>query len=223
MSVNALTLATEAGRRCGDELFTRITRDDWKDFLNAVCRDIASRFHVVEYESTFDVVANMENYPYPDDMVQIRFMRYSDTPDTAGTYEDVDETPFDEWRERTSRSYPIGTPDEYCPRAGFFSLVPMAATTIEDGGLLSYWGLPADVTDLTTQSLQLPDFFRDYVVAGMVIQGKRKDKAFDEADALERAWLNQESQMREKMEDRARDRRASLRPKSARHPMRGMS
>lgn len=223
MSVNALSLATEAGRRCGDELFTRITRDDWKDFLNSVCRDVATRIPCVEWRDTFDLVANLESYPYPSGLIQVRFMRATQTPETAGTFEDIDEMTPEQWHDRTNRNYPVGTPDEYCPWQGFFDLVPMPAVTVVDGGLLAYWGLPDDVTDLTTQNLQLPDFMRDYVVAGMVIQGKRKDKAFDEADALERVWLGQESQMSQKMGDRARDRRVSLRPKSARYPMRGMA
>ena len=221
MSVNGLIVASEAARRCGDEAYTRITRPDWLDFLNSVQRDISTRIPCVEYESYASTQANDERLMLPADLVQIRFVRYSDQPGTV-EYADLGELPFDEWRERTNGMYPLDNITDYCARLGFIDLVGRPTTTIADAVQLGYFGLAADLTDLTTQSITLPDMLHDYLVDGMVILGKRKDKRFDEAAALEGVWRSRESEWMSRASDRARDRRTSLRPKSLRRPTSGM-
>lgn len=221
MSVNGLIVAREAGRRCGDADFTRITRDDWLDFLNTVQRDITTRIPCIEYEAFASTVANEERMVYPSDLVQIRFVQYSESPGTID-YADLDEMPVDEWREEVSGNYRLDNITRYCARLGFLSLVGRPSTAIVNAVKLTYYGLAADLTDLTTQNITLPDMLRDYLVDGMVIHGKRKDKRFDEAAYLERVWLGKETEWRGKADDRARDRRPSLRPKSLRRPTAGM-
>ena len=215
MSVNALIVASEAARRCGDPGYTRITRDDWKDGLNSVSRDISVRIPCIEFEATASTVALEDRMIYPADLVQLRWVRYSSDPLTID-YADLDEDKADEWREATSGNYQIGDPVFYFPRSGFMHLRPKPQTVVLAGVQISYYGVAPDVTDLTTQNIALPDLIRDYLVEGMVIFGKRKDKHFDEADNLEAAWLRRESEWRDRVTDRARDRRTSIRSKSAR-------
>ena len=215
MSIPALTIASEAGVWCGDPSFTRITRDDWLIGLNAVCRDISVRIPCVEWEATAATVANEDRIIYPDDLVQIRAMRYSEAPGTID-YRDLDEDKFDEWRNATSRQYQVGDPSFYLPGAKWANLRPKPATSIEQAVLMRYFGLAEAVTDLTTQFLALPDMLRDYVVEGMVIFGKKKNKEFEEARALEDSWRERATEWRDRAADRARDRRTSLRTRGRR-------
>jgi hypothetical protein len=215
MSVNALVVASEAARRCGDPNYTRITRADWLDGLNSVARDISVRIPCVEYTATAATVVNEDRMKYPADLVQLRFVRYSETPGTID-YRDLGEDKLDEWREATSGHYQVGEPEFYLPRLGFMHLRPRPSVAVVAGVKIDYYGIVADVTDLTIKNILLPDMLRDYLVEGMVIFGKRKDKQFAEADALEAAWLRRESEWRDRASDRSRDRRTSLRATSTR-------
>lgn len=215
MSVNGLVVASEAARRCGDPSFTRITREDWLDFLNAVQRDISTRIPCVEYEAFAATVANEERLKYPADLVQVRFVHYSEEPGTIDYFK-LGEMPFDEWEAKTSRNYPLDNVSGYCPRTGFLSLYGRPTTAIASAVKMGYFGLAEDLTDLTTQSIELPDMLRTYLVDGMVILGKRKDKEFGEAADLEISWLAREAEWRDRASDRARDRRPSLRSASER-------
>lgn len=216
--MNALTLVIEAAAQFGDPNFTRVFRADWLVFLNSVCRDVSARLRCVEYIATADVVASQGDYIYPSDMVQVRFIRYTDG---AGDPWDLEEMPLDEWRRRTDRVDVTNVPDSYVPRQNFLTLVPRPSSASKAGLIMHYWGVCADVTDLTTQSIQLPDFMAEYIKRGMQPYAKRKDKEFEEAAALEALWRQEESEMRTAIEDRARDRRPSLRPRDLHRPTRG--
>lgn len=216
--MNALTLVSEAAIDFGDPLFTRVTRADWLVFLNAVTRDICARFSVVEYTATADVISGQAEYIYPSDMVQIRYVRYTDGSSDPW---DLKEMPLDDWRRRTNRNDPRNVPDSYVVGQSGLTLVPRPETAVTGGLILRYWGLAPDVTDLTTQGISLPDFMAEYIKAGMQPRAKRKDKEFDEAAALYAVFRQQDSEMRNVIEDRARDRRPSLRPKDLHRPTRG--
>lgn len=210
MSVNGLIVASEAARICGDPGFTRISREDWLVGLNAVSRDIAVRTLCVEYEATAATVANEDRMIYPANLVQIRYVRYSRSPLTVD-HRDLDEAKLDEWRAATNGQYPIDDPTEYLPRLGWLHLLPKPDIAVDGAVLMGYFGLPDDVTNLTTQNIALPDKVRDYLVEGMVIFGKKQQKEYEAAAALEAVWRERLAEWRDRAADPARDRRTSLR------------
>lgn len=220
MSVKAWTLAQEAGRRIGDEGFSRISLYDWRDFMNTVARDICSRMKVLERESVAGVVANEERVAYPSDMVQIRYLRYSDTPSEIGTYYDLEERPFDDWRRETSRTYPTGMIYAYTPRASWLTLIAKPSATLANALLMGYWALPDEITTMETDEVPLPDFMRDHLRDGMIPLALRKDRRYEEADAAEAVWRSKEIELAKPITDRADDRRERVRTNSRRNLLR---
>lgn len=220
MSTKAITIVREAARRIGDDAFSRVSELDWKDFLNQVARDLCSRMKVLEREATTGTVANEERLTYPADLVQIRYVQYTETPSDTFTYRDLEEEPFDEWRLSTSGAYLAGTPAKYTARSGWMTLVPTPSETIASAIKMGYWAIPDEVVTLETEDIPVPEFLRDHLRDGMVPLALRKDRRYEEANEAEAVWRSKEAELAKPATDRADDRRDRLRTQSRRSMLR---
>ena len=210
MSTSALAVINEAALSIGDPKFTRVTRNDWRDFLNRSCRDMARKLRLVKRKATFDIVAEQE-YALPEDCVQVSRMEYNDTPVDKATWFEVREKFQDDFRDATDGSYASGRPDEYFADTDTFYLYPRPDVAVAAGGRITYWGMPDEVTDEAVQVLPIRDVLRDTLRERMEVYGLRRLERFDKAQKAEEEWLASLTTDRDRLEDRSADRRARLR------------
>jgi len=214
MSVNANTIIDEAARALRDpKKSQRVDSTTWLEIFNRTCRDICTRRKVLEFEAFDDVVLD-DRYPYPERLVKARWLRYSGTPTDLATFDFLKEvTNEDKWR-RIIESGPVGEPARYFARQGFLQLDVTPATFVAQGLWIAYWGIPVEVATPANQNMPLPDFFRDHVRDGMVIEAKTILGAQVEAERDKRQWLEREMFLADAMEDRSEDERGGFVPAS---------
>jgi hypothetical protein len=210
VSVSALQVINEAALQIGDKDFSRVTRPDWRIILNNSCRDLARKLRLVRWTATFDI-EDEDEYALPSDCIQVISMRWNATPDDKTTWWWLEEMFEDEWRSQTHGSHPTGDPRKYLALNDTFHLFPIPESDVVGGGKIVYWGLPDEVTDETTQPIPIMDMLRDTLRERMVIYGLRRLDRFDKADAHEREWQASLTSDRDRLEDRAVDRRSRLR------------
>lgn len=216
MSYLAIELVDDAALDVSDPSFTRTSREQWRAILNRVCRDLSSEYKLVEYEGTFDLVADAtgDRYAYPEGLTQVRWVQCTATPDDLSSYYDLEEMYEDEWFDNTRRRYPAGPPEKAFYRQGFFHLYPKPDAAVLAGGSMAWFGLAGQVSILETQTFPLPDFLREHVVRGMVIRSLRSNRDLVAFQAEYGTWMQHTALLVKQMEDRSDVRRPALRPKS---------
>lgn len=217
VSTPTILLAQEAAFRIEDVGYEHITLPQWAMIYNRVQRDISLRRKIIEHQDTTALVED-ERYPYPDGMVQLNGVEFTETPDSPGTYRFLGEIFENEWRALTTGSYPIGMPESYLARKSMFVLDKVPAAVIDKAIRITYWATPEDVADIQIGTLELPDFARDHVVDGMVIMAMYARGDERRAAAAEREWLKREEFIAEPISDRSEDRRSNLRTQSSINP-----
>lgn len=215
MSTPATTPINEAAALVGDPAFTRITQPTWTVFLNTAARDLARKMRLIRRAATFDLVANDPEYALPSDCIQIIGMQYNLTPSDQTTWMKAKEMFEDEHQVATNGSYSAGNPTRYLPRPDTFMFYPMPDTTIAAGGKITYWGMPDEVTNISSQSIPVMDFLRDSLRDRMVTFALRRLEKWDAASMAEKEWEAALTVDRDRFEDRSADRRTALRPRSS--------
>lgn len=212
MSVRAQDCIQTASDLISDTGQTSITADKWLAIFNQAQRKLSTRIDMVEAEAYFDLQANVMRYAYPPDCVAITAMWWTPTPDDPTTFQRVFEIMKPEFESMTNGTYPSGDAQYYFCKPGLFYMTPMLDRTIVGGGLLSYIYTPADLTD-PTQTVEWPDMMRELVSDYMQILGLRRLKQYDEAAANEKTFEAIFPEVKDRLEDRSRDRLPALRPK----------
>ncbi len=215
MSTNALEIVYEASTLVGDPMFQRITQEDWRHLLNTACRDIARKLRVHRRCALFDIEANSPEYAMPEDCLQIISMQYNDTPQDANTWWWLQEMFEDEFRDATHGTFSAARPIRYLARTDTFLLFPQPDASYAGGGKVTYWGLPDEVTSLSTQNIPFQDTLRDTLRDRMVTFALRRLEKFDAAAQHEKEWVASLTTDRDRLEDRAADRRSRMRPISS--------
>lgn len=202
--------SSEAAVTIGDDKFSRVTRDNWKQFINKRMRMMCIRMRLVKRRAYFSIEADNEVYSLPTNCVQMTRLQFNPTPSDRNVYRDLNEKFEDEFRSSTSNQYPTGDPTHYFADQGFFYLLPMPTTDVTLGGKIEYWGLPDGVTS-QDQTFSLPDSMYDILVQGIVIDALRKMEKFDQAQVAEGDWEATIDRTRNTLEDRSADRRSKVR------------
>jgi len=211
MSVPALDVINDAALAIGDPAFTRLKRPQWLVILNQSQRDMARKLRLVRHTATFDI-EDSDEYAMPDDCIQSVSFQWNDTPTNRETWRWLAEMFEDEFRAGTDGAFASGDPRKYLALTDTFRLYPRPDREIDGGGKITYWGMPDNVTDETTQAITIRDTARDTLKERMVIYGLRALDRFDKAREHEQEWIASLTTDREKFEDRSADRRPRLRP-----------
>jgi hypothetical protein len=205
----------------GDPSARRHDRPVMLRYYNEVQLEVASTLQCLEVDSDFDIVAGNQNYAYPDDMVVLRELQFTLTPQSPDTHRTLDEIFRDERRRATYLRWPTGWVWGYYARQSFFQLVGKPSVDIMDGGLITYARTPAWVATETGTFLELPDFTRIFVQRGMEIFSRLTDRERAVAQQDLERWRTELAALKTKITDRSDDRRAALRPASGRSLMMG--
>jgi hypothetical protein len=211
MSVQALAVVNDCARSLSDPQFQRVTRADWRAFMNEACRDLARKLRLVKWTATFDI-ENEGEYAMPEDCVQLVKVFYNPTPADRDTWRVLGEKFADEFYDATDGAYAEGDPCEYFADTDTFHLYPRPDTAITGGGKVTYWGMPDEVTDEGVQLMPLRDVLRDSLAQRMLVLALRHIERFDKADEYEKEWLASLTTDRDRLEDRSQDRRPRMRP-----------
>lgn len=217
MSTFIQSVIDDAAVAIGDPNKQRVSMASWTLFYNRSNRELCAKANILRFSDQFDLIANQRKYSYPQGMVVMTGIRVSETPSDENSFKVVNEIFEDEFREKTDRLYPTETlPSEYFATASWFHLVGAAAAEIQDGGCITYFGLPDRIT-LTqieaNQVLQIPDFAQDYLLQRMIIYGMRARNRYAEAKGELELWNADMETLQDKLEDRSQDRRSSLAPR----------
>jgi hypothetical protein len=215
-SVLCSAVADEAATLISDPDYRRVTRPDWLIFLNATARTMARRMNIIEVEAFFDITSESDLYALPDDCKQMREIQVTQSPSDGATYYSLDEKFDDEFRARRQRSRQVGDPKIYLMRQGFFQLDPFPSADYTNGGKITYWAMPDDITDMTIQYVPFANVLRDTLREGMIVHALKKLEKFDAAAAREKEWDASLVLDRNTVEDRSADRRSKIRPLSSR-------
>ena len=210
MTVLSLRVIEEAALAIADPRFTRVTRPQWLTILNQSQRDMARKLRLVKHIATFDIETDDE-YALPDDCVQVASMQWTDTPGDRNTWRWLREKFEDEFRADTDGSFSDGDPCEYLVLTDTFHLFPRPDQLILGGGKITYWGMPDEVTDESTQAITIRAVARDTLKERMVVHGLRAIDRFDKAEKHEQEWVASLTTDRDKFEDRSTDRRPRMR------------
>lgn len=221
MSTLISTVIDECALKIGDPNKQRITLSQWVTIYNMSNREMCSMANILKFQDEFDLVANQKTYDYPEGMVQCTDIHVSETPDDETTFKFLNEIFEDEYRERVDSLFPSATlPTEYYATPSWFSLVPMASAGIVDGGCITYFGLPDEISESAVSGgevLQVPDFTRDYLRRRMLIHAMEARNRLTEAKAALEIWMAEMEGLQDKLEDRSLDRRSSLAPRKNRY------
>ena len=225
MSTFVASLIDEAALRLGDPRFTRVSRADWLQFFNEAQLDAATELRILEDDFFFTIQAGAARYTYPQNMIQMSKLSFTETPADGRSYRDLQEMFRDEHRSAaTSGMYPQGSVWGYYARAAFFELVGEPSTEVIDGGLLTMWYTPTWI-DVETAGdvMELPDMMRNLIRDWMLEKGLTKIGRVVEAQRMELRREMKLTGFRSKIEDRSDDRRAALRIESDVNPWGGMT
>lgn len=215
-------IINECASEIGDEPQGRFTAERWLQAFNKTLSEMTLKYRILEQDQTFDVLANEDAYLFPEDMVQMKRLRYTGTPSDTNSYLPIGEMFQDEVRAAESMGKSTGDQFQgYWARSQFLQVVPKPTTAVTDGLLISYWRLAVRVSS-SVGDLELPAMYRDLVVARMVIFAKRSLSRYAEYVSDLAAWKNDLEEVAEAVDDRSDDRRSALRPASAIRGNRGM-
>jgi hypothetical protein len=213
MSLPVSYLVDDAARKIGDPNKTRVQLADWTLFYNQSTRELCQKADVMQYRATFNL-GTQAAYKYPDEMTTMTALEVTETPSDGDSWRFLTEKFEDEWRSEVSSRYPSATlPQHYfADKLGFF-LVPRPTAAITGGGRITYFGLTDRIFDTQTADFQLPEFCQDLVVRRMVIHGLMARNRLVQAEGELKVWYADVGDLGDAMEDRARDRRSSIRPR----------
>jgi hypothetical protein len=215
MSTLCQDVINDAKIEFADPSSRRVDATAWTIFLNNTLEDVTRRWKVMEVDATYDLQANVPNYLYPDDCVQVKGMKWTtDATQGPNQYRWMKEWFDGEARRATALQVPTGDITfHYHPRAQFFEIIPTPDILIPDGGWIQYWKLADRITDPTTTNLPIPDTTRSIVRWRMIIFALRltRDPAWkQESDA----WEVEVDKFYDRLEDRSDDRPEALQPVS---------
>lgn len=213
MSVQIQSMAIECAREIAAPNMDRVTTDDWLQFANRIARELCVRWKVYEIVSIGDLVTD-ERYPYPADLVRLRRVHWTPTPDDLTTFRKLGERFEDEMDALTDYQYRTGDPTGYWARSGFFQLDSIPSAVLEGALKIEYWGVAPDATDYLFGLWPLPDFTRNHAQDGMKVLAKWKLRHYTEAERDWQRWLDGAYFTAERMEDRSEDRRTAFRPRA---------
>lgn len=212
-SVLVSYLVDDAARAIGDPRKTRVSLDDWESFYNRSARELCEKANVLQYRSKFNL-GTQALYPYPDEMVVLSRIEINETPTDDDAWRPLDEKFEDEFRALTTGRYPTGTiPDSYFSDQGGFYLIPRPEAAITEAGRMIFFGLPDRISDIATATFQLIDVAQDYVTRRMIVYGLKARNRHSEAASELAQWFADVEGLADKLEDRAQDRRSSIRPR----------
>jgi hypothetical protein len=214
-------LLTQAASQYGDPRMTRISLNDWLDIYNAASEHVTIRWQTLEQDATFDILANESRYTYPDDMVQLRRVQFSETPSDDTIWREIPETWWDQFRVATDLYLPQNVPFRYCVRANFFELTPRPTTKVLNGGKVAYWKL-ADTVDDADTDVELGPVHRKTMRDLMVIYAKERRGRAEEANRELAIWTENMDTIAKKIEHRADDRKPALHLRSRASRLRRM-
>lgn len=221
MSLPVEYLITDAAMAFGDPNKERVENDDWLRHYNTACRDLCAHFDVLEHRVRFTLEAGNDAYAYPLDMVRLSMIEVTETPDDPDSWDDLGEMFDDEFRGATRRRYPTGKPEKYYARRSWFHVIPKPDVQTISGGRIHFYGLPDRLLTLAGAVFQLPEFTQDSVIERMVIAALKQDERVVEAQERYTKWLAEGPFIEDRMQDRSKDRRETLRPPE--NPYGGMS
>jgi hypothetical protein len=212
MSVNTIDCVNDAASLISDPGMTSVTIDQWKTIFNRSQRKVSTLVNMLEAEALFDVQAGIDRYSYPDDMIQLVSLRWTNTPDDPNSFIFLREMMRPEFQAATDTRYDTGDPQGYFARKQWFHLYPQPDTTFLGGGLINYIYVPADIADITAGIAEWPDFWRDDIIDWMQIEGMKRLKQYEEAKDLEQVFMSRLPELKQRAEDRSADRRPAMRP-----------
>jgi len=228
MSTLVSYLIDDAAAEVGDPNKTRIALPQWLSIYNRANRELCTKANILPFSDSFDLRPldpdtgrPQQRYAYPEQMTVLKSIEVSETPDDDNSFRYLNEMFEDEFRERTASSYPTNTlPDSYFADAAWFFLVPIVTATIEEGGWITYYGLPDRIDNVAGAIMQVDDFAQDYLLRRMIIVGLSARNRHAEAATQLAIWDKDMEGLQDKLNDRSQDRRPSLAPR--RSPYRGM-
>lgn len=224
MSTTVSQVIDDAAMAFGDPNKQRVETPHWLSIYNRANRELGEKLKIFRFIDEFDLLRldpdtgeMLQKYAYPDGMVVMNGIHVSETPSDRATYRWIGEIFEDEFRDRTSGLYPTATiPDSYYATSAWVYLVPAVTADIVDGACIDYFGLPQDVTDVST-NMQAPGLARDYLLRRMVVHAMMATNRVAEANAELELWNADMTGLQDKLEDRSNDRRASLAPRRPRY------
>lgn len=214
MSTPALDIVRTAAIRIGDASYRAVSIDSWLSILNERARRMCTRLKLKKRRWLFSTEANNEVYAPPQNLIQLTEMEFTTTPLDRTTFRPLGELFEEEFRQAKANSYPTGDPTGYFMDQGWFWLYPMPTVFYANGVRATGWALPDTITDIASQNLPFADSFQDVLLAGMLSEAYSTLEKYDKAQAQEQKYerIIEESELR--LEDRADDRRARMRPRS---------
>lgn len=219
-SVLVSYMVNDAALAIGDPNKARVKNSDWISFYNRSARELCEKADVLQYRAIFNL-GTQALYPYPDEMVALSRIEVNETPTDDDAWRPLDELFEDEFRSRTTGRYPTATiPDSYFADQGGFYLIGRPEAAITGAGRMIFFGLPDRITDVTTATFQLIDIAQDYVTRRMIVYGLKARNRHAEAASELSQWYADVEGLQDNLEDRAKDRRSSIRPR--RSPYAGM-
>lgn len=222
MSVPVTRVIESAALRVYDPNRRRVSAGLWLQIFNETQFELATETRCIEVDATFNITANEARYTYPADSVALKKVYYSETPSDTTTYDPLSEIFEDEWVELRRYGYPTGRPMQYFARPSFFHLMPAPATSIVDGGCVTYAVMPGWLGNEAGALVEVPDWLQVVLIDGMVARAKIALEEPSGQTALAN-WQGSLAAKRALVEDRSDDRRPALRTEGMRNPFQGMS
>lgn len=226
MSVLVSDIVTQVLDEIGDKDGNRTKREDVVRYYNRAQRVIATDTQALEVDAYFDLLEGEPRYAYPEDAVQMTKIRLSRTnaPTALGDYYKLDECFTEEFDADTYAGRSNGYIDQYLARNNWIEFPVNPAEDIADGGLMTYFKIPAKVlAESQGLTMELPDFLEDHVIEGCKIiarMGHLRERAAAQTDWEK--WMLVGKGLKNVVQDRSQDRRASIRPPRSRNPFAGM-
>lgn len=215
MSTFVQSLINDAAQAIGDPNKQRVQSAQWLSIYNRSNRAICEEVNLLRKLDKFKIVAGQTRYDYPQSMVQLNGIQVSDTPTDEPSFRWLGEIFEDEFREATQGRYPTESlPSRYFATSSWFHLIGAAEVDIVDGGRTDYFGLPDEITDLSTNPvLQVDDLARDYIMEHMIALSMQARNRWAEAELALTAWQKRAEGLQDKLADRSDDRRSTLSPR----------
>jgi hypothetical protein len=225
VSILVQSIIDDASQRITDPNKGRIVQARWLQFYNDAIEHMTQTYKLLEQDATHDLQANEDRYLYPpDDFVQMKRWRYTDTPSDPTTYRDSRERKEDQFRAETDWTLPQGdTGFRYWARAQFFQITPRPTVDVAAGGLITYWRLATTSTAPATDVFELSAALRRFVRDRMVISAKQELKRNEEWPNDLAVWKSDIEAVYDRIEDRSDDAPETLRLKSAHRPFSRMN
>jgi hypothetical protein len=181
--VNVQDVIDRVLRKFGDEASVQITPADIIRFINDGQKEIAYKNEVLQAIGTMDIVAGVNSYPIPSNLLTLRTMYYD-----GSRVQFMEKTAYDEYVNSSDpKATSTGFPLVYTRWANLFYLYPVPSNSLAGGLKLEFTQRPADVVG-SADALSLPLEYHNAIVDYCMAQAYETDEAWDAAAYKGKQW-----------------------------------